>query len=82
MKILTKKKQDKLLSLLCENAVIFHRNVQEDSDIESFIDITTEICECIDGLDGALKYLHFMERLVEKDRKKNYEILKGGNGNA
>ena len=47
MKILTKKKQDKLLSLLCENAVIFHRNIIEDSDVESFIDNTVEICDCI-----------------------------------
>ena len=71
MKILTKKKQDKLLSLLCENAVIFHRNTIEDSDIESFIDNTTEICEHICGLNGAIKYLKFMERIVEKEREKN-----------
>ena len=35
MKILTKKEQDKIISLLCENAVIFHRNIIEDSDVES-----------------------------------------------
>lgn len=71
MKILTKKKQDKLLSLLCENAVIFHRNIIEASDIESFIDNTTEICESICGLNGAIKYLKFMERFIEKEREKN-----------
>ena len=68
MKILTKKKQDKLLSLLCENAVIFHRNIKEDSDVESFIDNTVEICEHICGLNGAIKYLKFMERFIEEER--------------
>lgn len=71
MKILTKKKQDKLLSLLCENAVIFHRNIKEDSDIESFIDNTTEICEYIGGFNEAIKYLQFMERFIEKELEDN-----------
>ena len=73
MKILTKKKQDKLLSLLCENAVIFHRNIIEDSDVESFIDNTVEICECIGGFNGAIKFLQFMERFIEKELEKNEE---------
>lgn len=71
MKILTKKKQDKLLSLLCENAVIFHRNIKEDSDVESFIDNTVEICDCISGFNGAIKFLQFMERFIEKELEKN-----------
>ena len=69
MKFLTKKKQDKLLSLLSENAVIFHRNIIEDSDIESFIDNTVEICDCIGGFNGAIKFLQFMERFIEKECK-------------
>ena len=69
MKNLTKKKQDEIISLLCENAVIFHRNIKEASDIESFIDNTTEICEHICGLNGAIKYLKFMERFIESERK-------------
>ena len=73
MKILTKKKQDKLLSLLCENAVIFHRNIIEDSDVESFINNTVEICDCIGGFNSAIKYLKFMERLIENEIKKNEE---------
>ena len=71
MKILTKKKQDKLLSLLCENAVIFHRNIKEDSDVESFIDNTVEICECIGGFNGAIKFGQFMERFIENELEKN-----------
>ena len=70
MKILTKKKQDKLLSLLSENAVIFHRNIIEDSDVESFIDNTVEICDCIGGFNGAIKFLQFMERFIEKNLKR------------
>lgn len=73
MKILTKKKQDKLLSLLSENAVIFHRNIKEDSDIESFIDNTVEICDCIGGFNSAIKFLQFMERFIEKELEKNEE---------
>lgn len=73
MKILTKKKQDKLLSLLCENAIIFHRNIKEDSDVETFIDNTVEICDCIGGFNGAIKFLQFMERFIEKELEKNEE---------
>ena len=73
MKILTKKKQNKLLSLLCENAVIFRRNIIEDSDVESFIDNTLEICDCIGGFNGAIKFLQFMERFIEKELEKNEE---------
>lgn len=73
MKILTKKKQDKIISLLCENAVIFHKYIKEDSDIESFIDNTTEICEHIGGFNGAIKFLQFMERFIENELEKNEE---------
>ena len=73
MKILTKKKQDKLLSLLCKNAVIFRRNIIEDSDVETFIDNTVEICDCIGGFNGAIKFLQFMERFIEKELEKNEE---------
>ena len=73
MKILTKKEQDKIISLLCENAVIFHRNIIEDSDVESFIDNTVEICDCICGFNGAIKFLQFMERFIEKELEKNEE---------
>ena len=73
MKILTKKKQDKLLSLLCKNAVIFHRNIIEVSDVETFINNTVEICDCIGGFNGAIKFLQFMERFIEKELEKNEE---------
>ena len=73
MKILTKKEQDKIISLLCENAVIFHRNIIEDSDVETFIDNTVEICDCIGGFNGAIKFLQFMERFIEKELEKNEE---------
>ena len=73
MKILTKKKQDKLLSLLCKNAVIFYRNIIEDSDVEPFIDNTVEICDCIGGFNGVIKFLQFMERFIEKELEKNEE---------
>ena len=73
MKILTKKKQDKIISLLCENAVIFHRNIIEDSDVEPFIDNKVEICDCIGGFNGAIKFLQFMERFIEKELEKNEE---------
>ena len=73
MKILTKKEQDKIISLLCENAVIFHRNIKEDSDVESFIDNTVEICDCIGGFNGAIKFLQFMERFIENELEKNEE---------
>ena len=73
MKILTKKEQDKIISLLCENAVIFHRNIIEDSDVESFIDNTVEICYCISGINCAIKCLQFMERFIEKELEKNEE---------
>ena len=73
MKILTKKKQNKLLSLLCENAVIFHRNIKEDSDVETFIDNTVEICDCIGGFNGSIKFLQFMERFIENELEKNEE---------
>ena len=73
MKILTKKKQDKIISLLSENAVIFHRNIIEDSDVESFIDNTVEICKCIGGFNGAIKFLQFMEKFIENELEKNEE---------
>lgn len=66
MRILTKKQQDEIISLLCENGKIF-----DNEDYDNFSKLnhnTVETCERIDGVKGAIKYLRFMKKLFEKER--------------
>ncbi len=66
MRILTKKQQDEIISLLCENGKIFDN--KDYDNFSKFHHNTAEICERIDGIKGALKYLQFMKRILEKER--------------
>ena len=87
MKILTKKMQNDIISLLCENAEIaLCRNLKSDIDIEDLCKIndnTVKLCRYIGGCDGALMYLNLIIPSLDEytERTQNENEKKDGGEN-
>lgn len=69
MRILTKKKQDEIIFLLCKNTKIFYS--EDFAKYSKFHSNTVEICEHIGGVDCALKYLYYMKMIFEEECEDN-----------
>lgn len=69
MKILTEKKQDEIIFLLCKNAKIFY-----GEDFDKFSKLhnnIVEICKHIGGVKCQLKYLYYMKMIFEEECEDN-----------
>lgn len=62
MKILTRKKQDKIIQRIIANQIIFDSQNKNLEFFEKYVDNSHQMAELVGGFNGVMKYLCAMKK--------------------